>query len=196
MSPRTGRRAGETRTRELILDAARTQFGRSGYQGATIRAIAAEAGVDPALVHHFYGTKERLFVAAMHFPVVPSDVLPDLAAAGRKCLGETVVRLFLGIWDEPPARATLAGLLGSAVASGDAARMLREFVASAILGHVKHAVAEPDADFRVSLVASQVVGLAFMRFVVKLEPVASAGIDELAAAIGPTIQRYLTGDLS
>ena len=75
MSPRTGRRAGDTGTRELILDAARARFARFGYQGATIRGIAADAGVDPALVHHFYGTKERLFVAAMHFPVVPSDVV-------------------------------------------------------------------------------------------------------------------------
>jgi AcrR family transcriptional regulator len=192
---RTGRRAGDTGTRELILDAARARFARFGYQGATIRGIAADADVDPALVHHFYGTKERLFVAAMHFPVVPSDVLPDVAAADPNHLGEAIVRLFLEIWDEPDTRSTLVGLLRSAVTNEGAARMLREFVSSAILGQVKQTVAAPNVDLRASLVASQVVGLAFTRFVVKLEPIASATLDELVAALGPTIQRYLTGDI-
>jgi AcrR family transcriptional regulator len=196
VSPRTGRRAGDNETRELILGAARARFGRSGYEGATIRGIAADAGVDPALVHHFYGTKERLFVAAMHFPVVPSDALHDLAAVKRSRLGEAIVRLFLEIWDEPDARSTMIGLLRSAANNEDAARMLRQFVSGAILGQLKDAVAAPDVDLRVSLVASQVVGLAFTRFVVKLEPIASASRDEIGAAIGPTIQRYLTGNIS
>ena len=195
MSPRTGRRAGESGTREAILDAARSRFARSGYDGATIRAIAADAGVDPALVHHFYGTKEKLFVAAMHFPIVPSEVLRDAVGSSRQRRGEAVVRTVLGIWDDPPARVTALGLLRSAVTNEGAARMLREFVSDAILSLVARAAEPHDADFRAALVASQVVGLGFARLVLELEPVASASVDELARAIGPTLQRYLTGDL-
>ena len=195
MSPRTGRRAGESGTREAILDAARSRFARSGYDGATIRAIAADAGVDPALVHHFYGTKEKLFVAAMHFPIVPSEVLQDVVGSSRQRRGEAIVRTVLGIWDDPPARVTALGLLRSAVTNEGAARMLREFVSDAILSLVARAAEPHDADFRAALVASQVVGLGFARLVLELEPVASASVDELARAIGPTLQRYLTGDL-
>ena len=195
MSPRTGRRAGESGTREAILDAARSRFAGSGYDGATIRAIAADAGVDPALVHHFYGTKEKLFVAAMHFPIVPSEVLRDVVGSSRQRRGEAIVRTVLGIWDDPPARVTALGLLRSAVTNEGAARMLREFVSDAILSLVARAAEPDDADFRAALVASQVVGLGFARLVLELEPVASASVDELARAIGPTLQRYLTGDL-
>lgn len=195
MSPRTGRRAGESGTREAILDAARERFAAYGYEGATIRGIAADAGVDPALVHHFYGTKEKLFVAAMRFPMVPSEVLPEIVATDRERLGEAIVRRVLGIWEEPEARATGLGLVRSAVTNEPAARMLREFISSAILGVVAGAAGTPDADLRASLVGSQIVGLAFTRFVVQLEPIASASVEELVTAIGPTIQRYLTGEI-
>jgi AcrR family transcriptional regulator len=195
VSPRTGRRAGDSGTREAILDAARARFARVGYGAATLRGIAAEAGVDPALVHHFFGTKERLFVAAMRFPMLPSEFLSDVVTAERDRLGEVIVRLVMQLWDDADARSTALGLLRSAVTNEGAARMLREFVSSAILSVVQRAAATPDAEFRASLVASQVVGLAFARFVVEFEPIASAGVDELVAAIGPTVQRYLTGEI-
>ncbi len=195
MSPRTGRRAGESGTREAILDAARERFAAHGYEGATIRGIAADAGVDPALVHHFYGTKEKLFVAAMRFPIVPSEILPEIVATDRERLGEAIVRFVLTIWGDPEARATGLGLLRSAVTNEGAARMLREFVSSAIIGSVVWVAEMPDPELRASLVASQVVGLAFARFVVQLEPIASASVEELVTAIGPTIQRYLTGEI-
>jgi AcrR family transcriptional regulator len=195
VSPRTGRRAGDSGTREAILDAARARFARVGYGAATLRGIAAEAGVDPALVHHFFGTKERLFVAAMRFPMLPSEFLSDVVTAERDRLGEVIVRLVMQLWDDADARSTALGLLRSAVTNEGAARMLREFVSSAILSVVQRAAATPDAEFRASLVASQVVGLAFARFVVEFEPIASAGVDELVTAIGPTVQRYLTGEI-
>lgn len=195
MSPRTGRRAGDSGTRQAILDAARARFARFGYDGATLRGIAAEAGVDPALVHHFHGTKERLFVAAMRFPVLPSEFLSDVVTADRDRLGEVIVRLVLAIWDDRDARSTALGLFRSAVTQQGAARMLREFVSSTILGLVQRAAGTPNAEFRASLVASQVVGLMFTRFVVELEPIASAGVEEVVAAIGPSIQRYLTGEI-
>ena len=212
---RTGRRSGDSGTREAILAAARQQFAGHGYDKATIRGIAADAGVDPALVHHYYGSKERLFAAAMRIPVIPSEVIGAvIAPAGRgdgerpgtagpapgADLGERLVRTAVGVWDSAEVRGPFLGLLRSAVTNEKAAAMLREFVASTILGTVAGAAPErdahgPDARYRASLAATQMVGLAMVRYVLRLDPVASASAGELAAAIGPTLQRYLTGEL-
>lgn len=195
MSPRLGRRAGDSGTREAILAAARTRFAARGYDGATIRAIAADAAVDPALVHHYYGTKERLFVAAMRLPIAPSDVLADVVGANRRRLGEAIVRTLLAIWEDPDAREPGIGLLRSAVTNERAARMLRQFATDTVLGLVARHATPDDAPLRAALVANQVIGLAISRYVLRLEPLASATIDELAHAVGPTLQRYLTGSV-
>jgi AcrR family transcriptional regulator len=198
VSPRTGRRAGPSRTREAILEAASRRFANHGYDRATIRAIAADAGVDPALLRHFFGSKEGLFVAAMRLPATPGQLLADLsvrAGRDRSALGETLIRTVLGVWDTPEGRAAVLGLLRSAVSSEQAAGMLREFVRRAILGRIMAALDTPDAAYRTSLVASQIVGLAVTRYVVRLEPIASASQEDLVVAIGPTLQRYLTGEL-
>lgn len=192
---RTGRRAGESGTRQAILEAARRRFAEHGYDGATIRAIARDAGVDPALVHHFYGTKEKLFVVAMRFPVVPSEVLARVAGTGRERLGETLARTVLEIWESGETRAQSIALLRSAVVNERAAAMLRGFVTEAIVGAVARIAGEADAEYRACLVASQIVGLGMVRYLVGLEPIASAAAEDLVAAVAPTIQRYLTGDL-
>ena len=194
-SGRTGRRAGDSGTREAILEAARGRFADHGYDGATIRGIAADAGVDPALVHHFYGTKERLFVAAMRFPVVPSEILERVVAAEPERIGETIVRTVLGVWEGPDTRDQTLALLRSAVTNERAAAMLRGFVTTAILGTIAGVVPAEDAEYRAALVASQIVGLGFARFVIGIEPLASTSVEDLAAAVGPTVQRYVTGDL-
>lgn len=192
---RTGRRSGASTTRAAILDAARSRFAARGYDGATIRSIAADAGVDPALVHHFFGNKERLFVEAMRFPVLPSEVLGPAAEAERGRVGEAIVRNVLALWSGPEARERSIGLLRAAVTNEQAANMLRGFVRSAILGTVAGFAGGDDAEYRASLVATQIVGLALARYVLRLEPVASASDEELVASIGPTVQRYLTGEL-
>ena len=200
---RSGRRGGDSGTREAILAAAQARFGDYGYDGATIRGIAADAGVDAALVHHYFGTKERLFAAAMRLPVVPSELVaaalaPDAREPGQS-LGEHLLRTVLGVWDVAEIRATLVGLIRSAVTSEQAAGMLREFATEAILGRIAGAAAAgppgADAQFRAALVASQVLGLALTRYVLELDPIAAAGTDDLAAAIGPTLERYLAGDI-
>jgi AcrR family transcriptional regulator len=203
---RTGRRAGDSGTREAILAASRKRFAESGYDGATIRGIAADAGVDPALVHHFYGTKERLFAAAMRLPVVPGELLGAALAAGpadpAESLGEFLVRTVLQAWEVHEIRDIFVGLIRSASTSEPATTMLREFVTEAIVGRLS-AVARPGGDgtdpagarYRASLVASQVVGLGLTRYVLGLEPLAAADLDMLVAAVGPTVDRYLTGDL-
>ena len=195
MSLRTGRRAGVSDTRGAIADAAREEFARSGYDGATIRVIAQSAGVDPALVHHFYGTKEKLFVAVMRFPAVPREILAEIVAASPDRWGALIARTIVRLWDNAQARTTMLALLRSAMSSETAARMLREFVTSTILGRLADALGVPDAPYRTSLLGSQIVGLGMARFVLRLEPLASAAGDDLVAAIAPTLQRYLTGDV-
>lgn len=206
---RAGRRTGESGTREAILAAACAQFAERGYDGATIRAIAAAAVVDPALVHHFYGSKEQLFVAAMRLPVVPSELLTAVFAPGGRDpavgLGVHMVRTVLGVWEREDVRGPFLGLLRSALTSEQAAGMLREFVTEVILGPVAAAAGAADADesgpgqagpeFRAALAASQMLGLALTRYVLALGPVAAASADDLAAAAGPTLERYLTGDI-
>jgi AcrR family transcriptional regulator len=202
-SARTGRRAGDSGTREAILAAAREQFAEHGYDGATIRAIAAVAGVDPALVHHFYGSKERLFAAAMQLPVVPSEIITAaLAESGRgpgESVGEHLVRSALAVWESAEPRGAFVALLRSALTSEQAAIMLREFLAEAILGPVASVAGGGDPEttpFRAALIAAHMVGLALTRYVLRFEPVAAATPDELAAAVGPAIDRYLAGDIS
>jgi AcrR family transcriptional regulator len=202
---RTGRRSGDSGTREAILAAARKRFADLGYDGATIRGIAADAGVDPALVHHFFGSKERLFAAAMRLPVVPGELIgaalaghPGPAGAGQS-LGEHLVRVALTAWDVNEIRDVFLGLLRSAATSEQALAMLREFATETILSRLSAAVPSADpaqARYRAALVASQVLGLAMTRYVIGLEPLARATRDELVAAIGPTLDRYLTGDLT
>ncbi|MFF0153228.1 TetR family transcriptional regulator [Micromonospora sp. NPDC005203] len=196
MTRRTGRRPGKPGTREAILDAARTAFAERGFDAASIRAIAGAAEVDPALVHHYFGSKDQLFLTAMDFPVDPAQLVPKVLAGDRDGAGERMVRIFLGVWDSPSGSAAQA-LLRSAVSNEWTARLLREFVTTQVLRRVLENLDVDPAELplRGSLVATQMIGLAMMRHVVRLEPVASADPETLVAAIGPTIQRYLTGPL-
>ena len=203
----SGRRGGDSGTREAILAAARARFGELGYDHATIRKIAADAGVDAALVHHFYGTKEELFAAAMRLPVNPGQVLAAALAPGARdegqSLGEHLLGTVLGVWEVAEIRATFLGLLRSAPTSEQAVVMLREFLAGAILGPLAQAAREAapgaggqDAGYRAALVASQVLGLGLTRYVLEVEPLAQASSADLIAAIAPNLDRYLSGDLS
>ena len=191
---RTGRRPGNQDTREAILAAARTAFAERGIDGASIRLIAAGAGVDPALVHHYFGTKDQLFLAAMRAPMDPAEIIPPILAGGSDGLGERLVATMLSVWDSPVGESAVA-LLRSAVSNEQVAAMMREFVVNRILKRiVKELHLDPvDGLLRSGLVASQVAGLIMMRYVIRVEPVASADIPTLAAMVGPTIQRYLTG---
>lgn len=204
---RSGRRGGDSGTREAILAAARARFGDLGYDRTTIRGIAADAGVDAALVHHFYGTKDRLFAAAMRLPVNPREVLAGALAPGSRdpeqSLGEHLLRTVLGVWEVAEIRATFLGLLRSAPTSEQAVVMLREFLAGAILGPLTAAAREAapgeagqDAGYRAALVASQVLGLGLTRYVLEVEPLIQASTEDLIAAIAPNLDRYLSGDLT
>ena len=191
---RTGRRPGNQDTREAILASAKQAFADRGYDKASIRQIATGAGVDPALVHHYFGAKEQLFLAVMEMPVDPSQLLPDVLAGGPDGVGERLVRMFLTLWDSPAGTAA-AALVRSAVSHEWSARILREFVTAQILRRIITGLDldGPDAPMRATLAGSQLIGLAMARYIIKIEPVASAPREDLVAAVGPTIQRYLAG---
>jgi AcrR family transcriptional regulator len=193
---RTGRRPGVSGTREAILDAARRAFAEQGYQHATVRGVADLAGVDPALVHHYFGTKQRLFVAAVQLPVNPVEQLMAVLAQDPGQAGERMVELFLSIWDHAADQSPLLALVRSAAGDEQAAAMLREFIAEEVLGEIARRLGSPDARLRATLVGSQLMGMAMARYIVKVEPLASAPAAQVVAAIGPTVQRYLTGDIA
>ncbi|HEY0358659.1 MAG TPA: TetR family transcriptional regulator [Mycobacteriales bacterium] len=192
---RTGRRPGDSGAREAILTAAKAAFAEVGFDGTTVRGIARVAEVDPALVHHYFGAKEELFVAAMELPVDPSAMVAGLLAEGTDELGTRLVRTFLAVWDSPDSTSAFLALVRSAVSHERSAAMLREFVSTAVLGRLLAALDTDQRPRRAALVGSQVVGLAMTRYVLRLEPIASAPAEELAGPIGGTIQRYLTGPL-
>jgi AcrR family transcriptional regulator len=193
---RTGRRPGVSGTREAILDAARRAFAEQGYQRATVRDVAKLAGVDPALVHHYFGTKQDLFVAAVRLPVNPVDQLTAVLAAEPDQVGRRLVETFLSIWDHAADQSPLLALIRSAVADEQAAALLREFITEEVLGPIARRLGSPDARLRANLAGSQLIGLAMARYIIRVEPLASAPSAQVAAVVGPTVQRYLTGDVT
>ncbi|WP_067802426.1 TetR family transcriptional regulator [Actinomadura formosensis] len=185
-----GRRPGPTETREKILAAAREMFAEKGYDGVSVRAIARAAGVDPALVHHFFGSKDGVFVEAMRFPVDPSVLLPRIMSVPRDRLGEAVVRAFLAVWGDADRRAPLLAMLRSAMTNERAATLLREFVTVALTERARQALDVPHAQIQAA--AGQMIGLMILRYVLRVEPMASVPEEELVALVSPVIQRYLT----
>jgi AcrR family transcriptional regulator len=192
---RTGRRPGPNQTRPAILDAARAAFAHRGYDAVSIRAVARDAGVDPALVHRFYGSKEALFIAAMELPVAPSRLVETVLAEGVEHLGERLVRAIVEMFDDPAAFAPFLALIRGAVSNERAAAMLREFITREVLGRLARAASPDRPELRASLAGSQVVGLAMARYVVGVPPLATTDRETVVACVGPTIQRYLTGAL-
>ena len=186
-----GRPADETDRRGAILAAARTEFAGKGYDGASIRAIAARADVDPALVHHYFGSKEQVFVAAMAVPFDPSEALPELLAGDPAQLGERLVRLFFTVWEDERTREPMLALLRSAVTNEAAATMLRQFVGSALLGRLADGLTGPDAQLRVEAAVGQLLGTALLRYVLVVEPIASLPVERLVPVLAPAVQQHL-----
>jgi len=193
---RTGRRPGISGSREAILAAARSSFADQGYDGTTIRGIARDAGVDPALVRHFFGTKEEVFAAALEFPFDPATVLPSVLGGDLEGAGERLVRFLVTTLETPAGRAPILAILRSAVRYERAATVLRGFIGREVVTRVARQIERPDRELRATLVGSQLVGLVMVRYVVRVEPLASADPETVVQAVGPTIQRYLTGDLT
>jgi AcrR family transcriptional regulator len=190
-----GRRRGGPDTRGQILEAARKSFAGKGFGGTTIRAVAGDAGVDPALVHHYFGSKDDLFLAALEIPVDPRRLVPTVLDGGLPGAGERLVRLFLSVWDDPQARLPLLGLVRSSLVQDTPETLLRQGVLRMVLEPLRSSLPAREADRRVQLVVSQMAGLVVARYLLALEPLASMPADEVVAWVAPTVQRYLDGPL-
>ncbi|MEV6138728.1 TetR family transcriptional regulator [Nocardia sp. NPDC051990] len=192
---RSGRRPGRSGAREEILAAARARFAEIGFDKTSIRAVAADAGVDPALVHHYFGTKQQLFAAVVELPVDPEATLRRIEAAPLDRLGETILGSVLAVWDSPAGPGVVA-VVRSIIAGGDTA-LARTFVLDVVLERVRTRIAKPEDDgrARVALVGTQIIGVLVARKILEIEPLASMPIPEIVAAVAPTLQRYLTGEI-
>ncbi|MER6944366.1 TetR family transcriptional regulator [Nonomuraea sp. NPDC000554] len=185
---RPGRRPGAADTRGEILTAARRVFAEKGFDKATVRGIAREAKVDPALVHHYFDTKEGMFAAAMALPVNPEQVIPMLLDGPPEAIGERLVRMLLEVTAEPETREPMIALIRSAMTNDQAVTMFREFITNALLYRVADSLGVPH--LRVEAAFAQMFGVIMSRYVLRLEPLASADPEELVELLAPTIQRY------
>ena len=191
---RRGRRPGAPDTRAGILAAAREQFATAGFSGTTIRAVAAEAGVDAALVHHYFGTKDDLFLAALELPIDPRAVLAPALAPGPDGAGERILRVFLSVWDDPDHQLALLGLVrGLLEPSGQ--QLVRDGFLRVVIRPIGQTLGIDEPDRRMPLVASQIFGLVIVRYLLEVEPLASMPAEDVVTIYAPTIQRYLTGPL-
>lgn len=192
---RAGRRPGPSRTREAILAAATSQFADQGYDRASLRAIAAAAGVDHKLIGHFFGTKQRLFIAAVGLPLNPAEILPAVLAGDRDALGQRLAAQLLALLEQPEFHQRMTGVIRAAATEPQLARMMREFLGRELFGPAAELLHADDGPFRANLAGSQLVGLIMTRYIIKIEPLATMPPATVAAAIAPTLQHYLVGQL-
>ncbi|MFD2122588.1 TetR family transcriptional regulator, partial [Streptomyces cirratus] len=182
-------------TQERIRAAApRAEFAARGYDKTSVRGIAKAAGVDPALVHHYFGSKDDLFAAAIELSLEPALVVPMILGGGPEGIGERLARYFLGVWENPVTRVPLLAVIRSALTHEAAAKVLRALILRRVLERVAADLNVPDPTFRAELAASHMVGIAILRYVVQVEPLASADPEAIISLVAPTLQRYLTED--
>ncbi|MGW0818887.1 TetR/AcrR family transcriptional regulator [Streptomyces viridiviolaceus] len=181
-------------TRDRILSAAREEFSERGYEKTSVRGIAKAAGVDSALVHHYFGTKEQVFEAAIEVAFAPALDAPAAIEEGPlDGAGERLTRFVLGVWENPTTRAPLLAIVRSAVNNETAAAVFRRLIASQLLRHISARLDLPDAELRAELAAAQLVGCAMLRYVIKVEPLASVDVESIIARVAPVVQGHLTG---
>ena len=193
-APRRGRRPGAPDTRAAILEAARELFATNGFAGTSVRGVAAAAGVDASLVHHYFGGKDDLFIAALELPLDPRVAVLPVVEGGIDGAGERLVRLLVSVWDDEATRTPLLALVRGILEPGGA-QLVQDGFLRMVLGPVGAALGVDEPERRLPLVASQLVGVVVLRYLVGVEPLASMPADDLAAIYGPTLQRYLTGPL-
>lgn len=190
--PRTGADEGPD-AKSRILVSARTEFGARGYDKASIRAIARGADVDAALVHHYFGTKEQVFAAALETAVEPArQGLAGLPSVPAEELGEQVTRFLFSLWENAATRETMLAIFRSAVNNDTAARIFRNTMRRMVLPRLTGAISGPDRELRAELAMAQLIGTAMMRYVIKVEPVASEDVETLVRRLAPVVQRHLT----
>jgi len=194
---RRGRRGGSAASRDHILETARRQFAEHGFEGTSLRQVARVAGVDPAMIHHFFKGKDELFALSVELPADPEQVLSGVAGSDPGQRAELIVCAVLRLW-ESPAQPSLVAFLRGTLGSKAKTALLREMVNRTIISRIMAGVpGTPDeVALRGDLVATQMVGLMMVRYVVRLEPLASAEPEDVVRLVSPNVQRYLTGDLT
>jgi AcrR family transcriptional regulator len=190
-----GRRPGPTRTRSAILAAAQVAFAEDGYAGTTIRRVAAAAGVDQALVLHYFASKDGLFAAALRADP-PLRELVELTEEGDvRTLGVRLVRRYLEMWEDPGRSGRMLAVFRAASTSPSAAAMVTAFIGEAVMAPLARSIGSANAELRATLAGSHLFGTSVARYVLRVEPLASLPGEALVAYLGPVIQHYLTGDL-
>ncbi len=189
-----GRRPGGPDTRQAVLEAARRRFAEAGYARATIRSIAAAAGVDPALVVHYFGSKEQLFRAVVDWPFDPAEFFDRLAAPGRDGLGRRLTEGFLGLWESAETGPRLQAVFRGAVTQQEVTGLIREFLAEIVAVRFVRLIGDDRADFRVELALGTLLGAAVVRHILRVEPAASVALDDLVDQLAPVVERLLDGD--
>lgn len=188
---RTGRRSGSPDTRAEILDGAKRVFGKVGYDRATVRGIATEAGVDPSLIYHYFGTKDQLFAASIDIPIPAAEALRSVFAADREDLGRRLAEAFFFVWEQEAARVSLLGILRSAMGGENrAVEAFRQFLTTSVLDQISPLIDGENPPLRALLMASHLVGVAMSRYVMRLEPIASAPVEDIVGLVAPRIQSY------
>jgi AcrR family transcriptional regulator len=198
-SPRPrGRRRGADDgegARAAIVRAAAKEFTESGYDGISLRAVARRAGVDPALVHHYFADKADLFAATLQIPIRPDRLVAQILRGPRDEIGTSIVRTMVGRFADTGTRDAILGLVRTALGHEFAARMLRQFLLREVLHRITTELGLDDGERRAGFAASQLVGLIIARYGIRLGPLADAADEDVIATVGAVVQWYLTGDL-
>ena len=180
--------AGDTRA--AILAAARSQFAARGLNGTSLRSIAREAGVDASLISHYFGDKAQLLVATMELPVNPIEKIAGVVAGGPDGMAERLLRTFLNAWD--PHREVFSTVIRTTLGGGDTEAPMIQLARSVLIARLLEVLEGDDRELRATLIASQLIGMATLRYVAKLEPLASAPIEDVVAAYAPSMQLIIT----
>jgi AcrR family transcriptional regulator len=188
-----GRRPGNPATRQVVLDTARRMFADAGYDKTSVREIAAGAGVDPALIRHYFGSKVELFRATMGWPFAPAQVAAQIAGGDRGEVGARLARVFFEVWEQPDTKAPLLAILRGAATHEESAALVRQFIQGQLYRQMADELAGPDAELRIDLAMSQLLGIAYLRHILRVEPIASTPVEDLIARVAPALTAHLVG---
>lgn len=193
---KTGRRPGKTNSRDVILEAARARFAAHGFDGATLRAIAADAGADPALIRHYFGDKEGLFAATLALPAGLTHAVVAAFEAGRPSLGERVARQYLAVWEDPTSGPSMIALTRTAFGHEQAMNRFRDFLLKTAGEELVPHISDDRPMLRLNLAMGQLLSVALSRHIIQLPAAVDATVEEIVAAIGPVIDRLLFDELT
>lgn len=191
-----GRRAGAPDTKTEIIAAARAEFAAKGYDGTSMRAVARAAGVDPAMIHHYFDGKHGLFLAALEVPFDPRPELERVMEGPRPQLGYRLVGLVLRLWDDPERQELFLAMMRSGITTAEGTQLIKDGLLRTIMTEVARQAQIEDAAVRMPLVLTQTGGLILTRYILRIEPIASMRAEDLVAIYGPIVQHFLDGNLA